>query len=380
MEKNDIVNPLQGFPIEGDFIETKDGHIFEIKDFHQPDDRVVCFLRYCPCGSTSEGSRKRKMRLISNQGSSSYRKIYDINERFQYLEKNAPNYLYNDSHYYFPMQAVNIGDIAFHHRPDAFLSKIYHKTFKDNEKCLCSAIEFCDFLKEEAKIPLSTLGISGSLLLGLDNTSSDLDLIVYGFGSSLKVREVLREKMADTNNNELRRYNLQEFKALYKSRVPNGVISFFDFLKYEDRKLHQGKFKNTDFFIRFLEYPSRDQYALQNKFNSRSILNLGRLKVKGEIRGDEFWWTTPARVLPINIHDYDMSGLIPDAQKLFNQYGIRISDIVQTYSLRGRFIENVRLLEHFKANGTLEVVIENDRRPYLQLVFGTHPDDFFIVQ
>ncbi|MFX1578032.1 MAG: hypothetical protein ACFFBJ_00135, partial [Promethearchaeota archaeon] len=60
---------------EGYFIITTDGLIFEVKGIVHPRDRVIAYLRYVPTPS-------------------GYQKVYDLNERENYLRTNYSSYLW----------------------------------------------------------------------------------------------------------------------------------------------------------------------------------------------------------------------------------------------------------------------------------------------
>ena len=70
---------------EGDFIETVDNLIFDVKGLVHPPSRVVAYVRYI---QNITGERKR--RKIA------YKKIYSLNEREKLLEKKYPQYLFYD--------------------------------------------------------------------------------------------------------------------------------------------------------------------------------------------------------------------------------------------------------------------------------------------
>ena len=74
-------------------------------------------------------------------------------------------------------------------------------------------------------------------------------------------------------------YNLEEYKTHYKWRVGGSDISFVDFLKSEKRKLHQGKFQGTDFFIRYIKSPE----DWNGTYYDYKFKNLGWIKIKAKI-------------------------------------------------------------------------------------------------
>ncbi len=373
------------YQIEGDFIESKSGHIFEIKGFHQPQDRTIAFIRYAPISKPS--SLEINMRNKINNSNCSleyYKKIYPLNEKFQYIKEKHPEYLFSHPNYYFQLQAVLNSEIKEHFLPNKFLQFLNNsKEILPSGSILKDALDLCHYLSENSGVPYEYIGITGSLLVGLQNEESDIDLIVYGYENSIKIRKVIKENFQNQNQDEkhpLCAYSMENYRDLYKSRAKGSSISFQKFLQYEVRKLHQGKFRTRDFFIRFLEHSNRDNYKKENQFENRKIKNFGRIGISGEIVNDEFWWTTPSRVQIADVTIQNSNKLIHDIHDLLKQYSLKITDIYQIISLRGRFTENVRLLERFHVFGSLELVIQNKKEPFLQLSLGTSSKDYFYLQ
>ena len=70
--------------IEGDYLETKENNLFfDIKGYHHPQDRKICFLRFYP---DENGERKKEGKK--------YKKIYSLNERYLKLREEFPKYLF----------------------------------------------------------------------------------------------------------------------------------------------------------------------------------------------------------------------------------------------------------------------------------------------
>ncbi|MHA1757361.1 MAG: hypothetical protein ACTSVV_11365, partial [Promethearchaeota archaeon] len=77
---------LEIFPkgIEGDYIELENNQlIFDVKGVLHPKDKKICFLRFYP---DPKGDRIRN--------NVKYKKIYDLKERFDFLKKNYPQYIF----------------------------------------------------------------------------------------------------------------------------------------------------------------------------------------------------------------------------------------------------------------------------------------------
>jgi len=371
------------YPIEGDFIESKSGHIFEIKGFHQPQDQTVAFIRYAPTNKSPSLEIERRKRVnSSNYSLEYYKKIYPLIEKFQYIQENHPKYLFSHPNYYFQLQAVPNSEIKEHFLPNKFLQILHNsKEILPSSSVLKDALDLCNYLSEKSGVSYEYIGITGSLLVGLQNEQSDIDLIIYGYENSIQVRKVIKENFQiQDEKHALCTYSIEDYRDLYKSRAKGSSISFQKFLQYEVRKFHQGKFRNRDFFIRFLEYSNRNEYKKENQFENRKIMILGRIGLSGEVVNDEYWWTSPSRVQIADISIQNSNMLIPDVHDLLRNYYLNITDINQIISLRGRFTENIRLLERFHVLGSLELVIPNEKDPYLQISLGTSPEDYYYLQ
>ena len=83
-------------------------------------------------------------------------------------------------------------------------------------------------------------------MIGLNKENSDIDLIIYGTQVGINFQKKLENIFL--NSKFCRRYTFDEFKLHYKWRAKGSQIEFGDFLKYEKRKLHQGKFHDIDFW------------------------------------------------------------------------------------------------------------------------------------
>ena len=87
--------------IEGDYIETKENHLFfDVKGLLHPDDRKICFLRFYP---DPEGDRVKY--------DIKYKKVYDLKERYKILKEKFPEYLFFSKELDLELQGVKTNDI-----------------------------------------------------------------------------------------------------------------------------------------------------------------------------------------------------------------------------------------------------------------------------
>ena len=90
-------------------------------------------------------------------------------------------------------------------------------------------------------LPPMSFGCTGSLLAGLENSASDIDMVVYGSAWFL-AREQL---MAAVKAGKIPEMSEEMWQKVYRKRVPD--ISFDDFVLHESRKFNRGEFEGTYF-------------------------------------------------------------------------------------------------------------------------------------
>lgn len=287
--------------IEGDFIETDEGLLFDVKGFYHPQGRIMAFLRYYP---TSGGERKR--------GSVKYKKIYDFNERNRYLKTYFPHHLYEDPEFG-RVQAVFRRKIIRLYDPRQFLLSLTNRKMIPLEKI---SFDFCILLSEMSRIPLSSFGISGSLLVGLSEKGSDIDIVVYGRKSGLSVFSAL-EKLR--KRGIARAFSGKPLEDMCKFRW--GHVT--DRLKtIESQKLLHGTFEGTPYFVRLLRKPRRERFK-----------QLGLTRIKGKVVDRNESIFTPC------------------------MYGIKSKKAQRLFSYRGRYCEHLKVGDRFSVKARLEEVL-----------------------
>ncbi|HZD42843.1 MAG TPA: DNA polymerase subunit beta, partial [Methanomicrobiales archaeon] len=129
-----------------DFIEDRDGWLYAVSTYDNRD-RVGCVLRYMPdpAGERIRTSGKR------------YHK-FDFEEAFDWIGAHKPEYL--DVILRVPQE-----DVTRVYRPEEEIGKIAERNWKVRD------------LVRILDLPPGGLGCTGSLLVGLENEKSDIDLV-----------------------------------------------------------------------------------------------------------------------------------------------------------------------------------------------------------
>ncbi len=208
-----------------DFIETAEGLIFAVVEPGLEDGKVLCFLRYVhePC---------------------SWKK-YQTVEANDFLEHNHPDYLHYspvlDAH----LHAVAVDRIVKHHQPKQRLQQLMQANRYDAVER--DFFQLCGLFQQHG-LDLMQTGVTGSMLVGVQNPASDMDLVCYG-------REVFHQFRAITRKlielGELQELNGQDWHESYARR--SCELSFDDYVWHERRKCNKAVINGRKFDLSLID-------------------------------------------------------------------------------------------------------------------------------
>jgi len=324
---------------EGDFVESSDGLLFDVKGLLHPSDRVVAYLRYYP---DNRGTRSRD--------GVRYVKVYDLTKRRLLLEKRWPLYIYYDEMQGRELQGVPKDAIVRYHVPQIRLRRLMHAR---KDRLETSAVGLIRALADESKLPLATFGVSGSLLVDLHRRDSDIDVIAYGTEAAKRVQRALFALLE--RGKEFHRYSRRDLRRLYTRRDLRDAITFRDFESHEERKAFQGRFLHHDYFLRCV----KDWQEISERYGESHYTHLGTCTVSARVTDDSEGLLTPCR--------YSLN----QTKVLSGSVRYRPREVV---SFRGRFSEQAYTGERVMARGRLELVQSKEPK-YFRLVVGEDPSD-----
>ena len=338
--------------IEGDYIETKNTNlIFDVKGLLHPNDRKICFLRFYP---HPEGDR------IKN--GIKYKKVYDLDERYTLLSKSYPKYLFYSKELDMKIQGVYNNDIEKISTPRDCLKELFEKKNLSNVEKYSKNL--CELLINKGNISRDSVGITGSVMVGLNKEDSDIDILIYGTETSLKFQEKLTDLFSESN--QIRMYNQEEYKVHYKWRVGGSDISFKEFIRSEERKIHQGKFNENHFFIRYIKSPN----DWKGNFYDYQYKNYGRIKAKVLVTDSKDSIFTPC--------SYKIKALIIlDNRSTLKE--INLKTISEINSFRARFCEHAKEGETVLVEGKLEKVVFRNELEYFRILLTDQTKDKMLI-
>ena len=329
---------------EGDFIETKEKLIFDVKGLVHPPRKVIAFVRYIP---DPKGDRE-KFGL-------KYKKIYELSERYEFLRKEYPQYLVYDNVFNEYLCEASFERIAFHYKPHEKVLELQKRSnLEDVER---RSIEFVNFLSGSAEVPISNIGISGSILVGLFSKISDIDIIIYGINNCIAVYDGLKRLLNEGRS--IKPYDPDFLSKLHEIRHKDTGVSLRDYVFNERRKSFQGFFKGRDFFVRYV----KDWNDINEKYGETIYKTVGYSKIKAVVIDDSDAIFTPCTYSLDNVEVIE---------------GEEYTPIREVASFRGRFCEQAKTGEKILAQGKLERV-EGKGMSYYRLLLGNSVRDFMIT-
>jgi len=299
-----------------DFIEDADGWLYAVSAYDN-EDRIACVLRYVPepDGERVDPSGRR------------YTK-YDFDEAYALIARKKPQYAGL-------LHRIPHGDVKRVLKPDTEIGRI------------AAAHPGVAMLVRLFSLPVGAVGCTGSLLCGLENKSSDIDIVVYGkhwFTAQALVRQGIRDGKIEGLSDGM-------WRKVYEKRKPE--ITFDEFVLHEQRKWNRGQIEGTYFDILYTR-----SYGEIGSVPSGQGTVIGNMTIEAKVKDASLAFDNPAiyevdhesvsRVLAFT-HTYSgqaLAGETIEACGVCEQHGNERWLIVgTTREARGEYIISRTLLE-----------------------------------
>jgi predicted nucleotidyltransferase len=241
-----------------DFLETPEGLIFAAVKQGFEQGKALCFLRYIK----DDGGWKK---VTTEQANA-------------YLKQHYPDYLHYspvlDAH----LHAVAIDRIVKHHQPKQRLQQIMQANQLDSiERDL---VQLCDLLQQNG-LDLTQTGITGSILVGVQKQSSDIDLVCYGRSVFYQCRAITRELI---EQGQLQELNANDWQQSYDRRSCD--LSFADYIWHERRKTNKAVINGRKFDLNFIDESKCSE--------ATSYQKCGAIKLQCKVTDDTHAFDYPA--------------------------------------------------------------------------------------
>jgi predicted nucleotidyltransferase len=237
-----------------DFLITKDDWLFSVSDYFC-NDGIRSILRYVP---DENGERELNGKR--------YRK-YDFGPAFEFMRKYRPEWV-QDVH------VVPESEVKTVFSPHNIIPKLINSDSRVRE-----IVKVLDM----SGIHRTSMGVTGSMLLGLQNESSDIDFVVYG-PLWFRARDIITA--ATKQEGSIEELDEEMWQRIYRKRIPD--ISFDEFMLHESRKGNRGMIEGTYFDLLFVrEWNQINEPLLRGK-------DTVKMKIEAEVTNADFAFDSPA--------------------------------------------------------------------------------------
>ncbi|MGZ8225035.1 MAG: hypothetical protein ACXWT3_00160 [Methylococcaceae bacterium] len=249
-----------------DFLETTEGLIFAVVDQGTEQGKALSFLRYVKDNS---GWQK-----VSTDAANAF------------LKQHFPQYLHYSPVLDAYLHAVEVTRIVKHYQPRQRLQEILQQAQRDAiEQDL---FQLCQLL-QQGSLDLAETGITGSLLVGLQKHSSDIDLVCYSRTAFNQCRAITRDLI---RQGQLRELAEVDWQTSYQRRLCS--LSFADYVWHERRKYNKALINGRKFDLNFIDNAPRSERITYQK--------CGAITLQCKITDDTYTFDYPAE-FKIN-HDH----------------------------------------------------------------------------
>lgn len=334
-----------------DFIYTSDDLYFASTNYIHPTNRVISFLRYIP---DPDGDREKDRKRYRKVGSE---------EAYTYLRENHPEYLYFSEVTNVEMMGVPSDKIERVIKPEERLLRL-KETFDNggkvkNPELISKLMDVADFFHFMADIPYDHMGISGSILPGLQKSDiSDLDFVVYGLDNHRNAIETFKQyRGKEVYIEQVDKHITVEgitndyWDFVYDKRMFDSSLSKEEFRWYENRKANRGTINGTLFDI----LATKDYDEIEGEWGDTIYEPQGTEQIEADIVSALGAFDNPSSYTLENIKHLD-------------GVDYPLTEIVSfTHTYAGEVVDG----EHVIAKGKVEKVIVNGKTSHYRLVVGT---------
>lgn len=226
-----------------DYVETKNGLIFSVLCLGTEDQRVVGWLRY-----QREASGLRKLATVEAE-----RLVRERHAQWHYYSPPRDVWL----HGIFPP------DIVRHYRPE-----LWHERLPAGASAQRLALEkLLTALPDTGHGLRANTGVTGSLLLGAQRPSSDVDLVVYGRPAFGEFRDWVRQQFLQ--HSFVSSLTRPQWLEAYRRRACE--LTFEEYEWHERRKANKFSVAGIKFDLSCIDRPPADAQVAGHKLGELCI-------------------------------------------------------------------------------------------------------------
>jgi|Deesub1362B_J571_1020462.scaffolds.fasta_scaffold00005_195 hypothetical protein len=331
-----------------DYIEVSNRFIFTVIGNIHPPARIISYLKYIPAKEKTPWSRDGIFYARALKGYSAWEVAKAAN---RYIKNEMSRYIVYDEVLGVKLIEVPNDDIVAHYIPEERLFEILGEPSDVLEE---KVDEIIDILTQLSGISENSFGVTGSILLKMHSPSiSDIDLIIYGYENSWRIKHLLLELI---NNS---RYGFSRLKDKLLSDYAKRLIKFHNLSYKEAVKLYTEKMWNRGIYREtfFSIHPVMYEWEMREKYGEKKYRFIEKVSIKARISDNRYSLFNPSIY---SIEDVEV------------EKGVKKNDIREIVSFEGLYSGIFDIDEYVYATGKLEKVydlIHNDE--YYRIVIGS---------
>lgn len=240
-----------------DFIETKEGLVFAVVVSSIEENKVLCFLRYA---KQHNGWHK-----------------LDTDKANTLLKQQHGGYLHYSKLLDAHLHAVAVENIVKHHQPRLRLQEIMQANLHDAIEN--DLLQLGNLLRNQG-LDLSQIGVTGSILIGAQKHTSDIDLVCYDRKLFHQCRDIVASLI---NKGRLQKLNAGDWQEAYGRRA--CALSFDEYVWHEQRKHNKAMINGRKFDLSLIDAKMPTGPIKKHQKSGAIIL---RCKVLDDSRGFDY--------------------------------------------------------------------------------------------
>lgn len=308
-----------------DFIEISEGLVFAVVESGEENGKILCFLRYIRNNENWEKLNTEQANLL--------------------LRKDYPEYLYYSQTKQAHCHAVALDKVDKHHEPRKRLKKLLANSV-NNDVIESDVIKIC-YLFNKYGLDLEELGVTGSILIGAQKQSSDIDLVFYSRKTFNQSREIIKKLIQQGDC-----FELSEAQWIESFDRRSCELSFKEYTWHEKRKFNKAMINQRKIDFSFV---SKTIQTLTTK----NYKKLEKVLLKVQIIDDTLAFDYPAE---FSIRHQQISSIVSYTATYTGQ------------AKKGEWVEVAGILEQDN-KGVKRIVIGSSREAegeYIKVISNRH--------
>lgn len=221
-----------------DYFVTSEGWIFSVLGDVHPRDRVWAVLKYVAGPGPWRSANGRTYSRVLVEYS-----VRELLRSIEFVRSVRPDYVYLDPSVGSEVIAPPLAEVTRVYRASEKAVELLRSRSSLPESSLeRRAVELIGWLSEASGVPEEGFGVTGSVLLGIAHSGSDVDLVVHGGSNTRRVLDAL----AESKDERLKTGVGPEWVSHLRSqlRIPKEQAELL-----ASRVVHKGDFSGTRFSV-----------------------------------------------------------------------------------------------------------------------------------